>query len=160
MAATRDVNSLDELSIVMGSFFNNLGFDKYAYVLVNNPTDKKNNNSYVSNYPWQWEERYTAQNYFKVDPLYKLFETTKRAFSWSWDKQKNDLSPLQKKFFWEASDFKVERGVGIPIFFPNKGFSIVSLCSDNIDEAEMDRYLAEKQKDLLIASLIHNQATL
>ena len=160
MAATRDVNSLEELNILMGKFFADLGFDKYAYVLVNNPSDQKTNNSYVSNFPAKWEERYTEKNYFRIDPLYKLFEKKRTAFSWGWEKQKNDLDSDQKKFFWEASDFKVERGVGIPIFFPNNGFSIVSLCSDYFDEDNLDRYLAEKEKDLMIASLIHNQATL
>lgn len=160
MAATRDIDSLEELNEVMSSFFDHLGFDKYAFVMVNNPTDAKANNSYVSNFPDQWEKRYTSQNYFLVDPLYKQFETRKTAFSWGWEKQKEELNLSQKKFFWEASDFKVERGLGIPIFFPNNGFSVVSLCSDHFNDNELDRYLVEKEKDLLIASLIHNQAAL
>jgi DNA-binding CsgD family transcriptional regulator len=160
MLATHKINSLDELNTLMASYFDNLGFDKYAYVLVNNPNDIKMNNSYVSNYPTQWEERYTAQNYFTVDPLYELFKKSNKLFSWSWDQQKENLSPIQKKFFWEANDFGVDAGVGIPILSPNGGFSIVSLCSKYIDEKEIEKYSKEKEKDLIIASLIHHQATL
>jgi DNA-binding CsgD family transcriptional regulator len=160
MISTRDVSTIDELNSVMAKYFDNLGFDKYAYVLVNNPHDPRMNNSYVSNYPVEWENQYTSKDYFIVDPLYELFKAKSDAFDWSWTKQKDVLNPLQKKFFMEASDFNVDRGVGVPIFTPKGGFSIVSLCSNYIEESEMADYLVEKRKDLIIASLIHHQATL
>ncbi len=160
MIATRDVSTLEDLNILMAKYFDNMGFDKYAYVLVNNPHDPRMNNSYVSNYPIEWENKYTASDYFTVDPLYDLFKTKNDAFHWSWNQQKEILNPLQKKFFMEASDFNVDRGVGVPIFSPYGGFSIVSLCSNYIEEKDMSLYLQDKRKDLIIASLIHHQATL
>lgn len=160
MNAARDVESIDSLNEVMARYFDNIGFDKYAYVLVNNPNDTAMNNAYVSNFPLEWEQRYTACNYFKIDPLYELFKEKKKAFSWGWTKNKEILNYQQKRFFWEANDFGTDKGVGVPIFSPHGGFSIMSLCSSYIPEDELHIYLKEKEKDLVIASLIHHQATL
>lgn len=160
MSSMQQISSIDDLNTLMSGFFDNIGFDKYAYVLVNHPTDSKLNNSYVSNFPLQWEARYTEKDYFKVDPLYQLFQEQKKSFAWGFELQRDNLSTTQKKFFLEANDFGVDKGIGVPIFSPNGGFSIVSLCSKYLHGKEMEKYLQEKQKDLMIASLLHHQATL
>lgn len=160
LTSTRDADSLEDLNTLMSRFFDNHGFNKYAYVCVNHPADTKLNNSYVSNYPGQWEARYTERDYFTVDPLYELFQTRDSAFAWSFSLQKDSLNIQQKKFFLEANDFGCDKGVGIPIFSPNGGFSIVSLCSEYFHESELEGYLREVKKDLYLASMIHHQATM
>ncbi len=69
----------------------------------------------ITNYPWEWRERYLAQRYDRIDPV--LHTTFEKIIPFYWDGlgASAPLSKKQRKLFDEASDFGIRSGFTIPV---------------------------------------------
>lgn len=101
-----------------------LGFDCYAYVNLQAVRTYA-----VSNYPSEWQARYLAQNYAKVDPVVSMAQARMRAFAWVAESPRHSTDKLVRRFYREAGDFGIRSGISIPIRTAFGHMSMLTLAS-------------------------------
>ena len=80
-----------------------------------------------STYPPQWVDHYTKQDYGKYD--YPIIESRQSLIPVYWNsKKKRKLSPIQKKIYTEACDFRIHSGVSLKL---PQSSSIVTVSSND-----------------------------
>ena len=101
-----------------------LGFDCYAYVNLQSFRTYA-----VSNCPPEWQARYLAQNYIKVDPIVSMAQARMQAFAWAAERPRQSTDKLVRRFYREAGDFGIRSGVTIPIRTAFGHMSMLTLAS-------------------------------
>ena len=101
-----------------------LGFDCYAFVNLQPVRTYA-----VSNYPPEWQARYLAQNYIKVDPVVSMAQARMQAFTWAAERPHQSADKLVRRFYREAGDFDIRSGVTIPIRTAFGHMSMLTLAS-------------------------------
>lgn len=133
-----------------------LGFDCYAY------GDLQPFRTYaVSNYPPEWQARYLAQNYIKVDPLVSMAQARMQAFTWAAESPHQSTDKLVRRFYREAGDFGIRSGVTIPIRTAFGHISMLTLASHKPSlslEKEIDQIAAVTAVSQLHAKLEQQDA--
>lgn len=87
-----------------------LGFDWYAYLNVQPVRTYA-----VSNYPAEWQQRYVARDYRRVDPVVKTARARMEAFTWATKSPTKASSARVRTLYSEAGDFGIRSGISIPI---------------------------------------------
>ena len=100
------------------------GFDCYEYVNLHPVRTHA-----VSNYPPEWQARYLAQNYIKVDPIVSMAQARMQAFAWAAERPRQSTDKLVRRFYREAGDFGIRSGVTIPIRTAFGHMSMLTLAS-------------------------------
>lgn len=100
-----------------------LGFDCYAYLHMQ-PTRI----FAVSNYASEWQARYLAQNYARIDPVVRMAKERMKAFTWAAGTPRS-LSKSLRRFYAEASDFGIRSGISIPVRTAFGHMSMLTLAS-------------------------------
>lgn len=100
-----------------------LGVDHEYFSFVNSKRDEV---SILSTYPPEWTERYVANKYYESD--YGLIKNLFLPYAWGRNISK-DTTPLQKKIFEEAEDFRIFKGITIPLS-SKESHSVISLALD------------------------------
>lgn len=139
--------SLEELS-------QELGFDCYAYLNVQPVRTYA-----VSNYAPEWQSRYLALDYTKVDPVVSMARTTMKAFTWAAADSKRNSTKAIRTFYSEAGDFGVKSGISIPIRTAFGHMSMLTLASSKASlslKTDIDQVAAVTAVALLHAALEHH----
>jgi LuxR family transcriptional activator of conjugal transfer of Ti plasmids len=100
------------------------GFDCYEYVNL-----QPIRTHAVSNYPPEWQARYLAQNYIKVDPIVSMAQAQMQAFAWAAERPRQSTDKLVRRFYREAGDFGIRSGLTIPIRTAFGHMSMLTLAS-------------------------------
>ena len=88
----------------------------------------------ISNYPQDWRSRYREKAYHQVDPVVCHMRNAHEPFLWpSGSVRAADLSHASK-FFREASEFGIGRGMTIPIHDRYGRFAAVTFAAAHDDE--------------------------
>ncbi|AMS45407.1 autoinducer-binding transcriptional regulator TraR [Aminobacter aminovorans] len=101
-----------------------LGFDCYAFMNL-----QPFRTYTVSNSPPEWQARYLAQNYIKVDPIVSMAQARMQAFTWAAESPRQSTDKLVRRFYREAGDFGIRSGVTIPIRTAFGHMSMLTLAS-------------------------------
>lgn len=69
----------------------------------------------ISSYPAQWRERYTQQDYMKIDPAVRYCEQHCLPYNWQQIQVQADADTKVRNFMQEARDFGLHSGVSFPL---------------------------------------------
>lgn len=152
-------NSVEDLRTRFHAVVSAFGLDKYTYQIVQHNYLHNLKNYFVTTYPREWEQHYIKKNYFETDPLVHQYQTNATPFLWGQDSF-SESTHEAKKMFMEASDFNLQHGIGVPIPGPNNSFSILTLCSSDLNASEMKEVFSAFYKDLMICSLMFHSSFL
>ena len=133
-----------------------LGFDCYAYLNV-----QPVRTFAVSNYPAEWQSRYFARDYTRVDPVVAMARAKMQAFTWSAGSLRQVRSKAVRAFYTEAGDFGIRSGISVPIRTAFGHMSMLTLASNRPSlslETDIDQIAAVTSVALLHASLDHHEA--
>ena len=155
--------SLDEARKTLSQISQQLGFDQFSYVggrtfnakfgtqqmWVKTPT-------VINTFAPEWINLYHANDYARVDPA--ISETLRRRLPYVWDAEAPHfhLDAEQRRFFSVAHDFKVMRGLTIPVYGPMGDFAMFSYVSFG-PQQEFERLLREFSGQLHLASIYFHQ---
>jgi DNA-binding CsgD family transcriptional regulator len=155
--------SLDEARRTLSQISQQLGFDQFSYVggrtfnakfgtqqmWVKPPT-------IINTFSPEWINLYHANDYARVDPA--ISETLRRRLPYVWDAESPylHLDKEQRRFFSVAHDFKVVRGLTIPVYGPVGDFAMFSYISFGAQH-EFERLLREFSGQLHLASIYFHQ---
>lgn len=89
--------------------------------------------------PEEWKERYFTQRYVERDPVITEVMTNVEPFLWSEALEKARADKSQKRIFNEASEFRLNEGMCIPIYGPHRYMAWVTLAGAQLDLAPGSR---------------------
>ncbi len=105
------------------------GFSSFAYHDLR-PWDGQGPPFFLSTYPISWTSHYTAQTYRDVDPVVLTARRASQPFEWSPEHFPWPLTGDQQRLFNEAREWKIRRGVTIPIHGPGTTLTLFSVVAD------------------------------
>ena len=114
----------------------------------------------IIDYPAEWVQVYHDENFSKVDPA--LSAMFKRRLPFVWDAgvlAKDVKAPTQKKFLDSARDFRMSRGLTVPVYGPSGEFAMFSFVSSG-NLREFSKTVDTYGHDLHLLSLYFHQAML
>jgi LuxR family transcriptional activator of conjugal transfer of Ti plasmids len=102
----------DETSLkaALSNLAKELGFERYAYFNL-----QAAESFAVSDYPREWQERYFARSYSRIDPVVTTAKRCKVTFSWDSSAAGRRPSKELRRFYSEAAEFGIRSGISIPI---------------------------------------------
>lgn len=139
------------LKQALSGLVRDLGFDCYAYLNV-----QPIGTYAVSNYPAEWQARYLAHNYTKIDPVVATARSGMKAFTWAAGNPRQVTSKALRAFYSEAADFNIRSGISIPIRTAFGHMSMLTLASHRPVlslEKDIDQMAAVTSVALLHAAL-------
>lgn len=155
--------SLDEARGTLTQISNHLGFDQFSYVggrtfnakfgtqqmWVKTPT-------IINTFAPEWISLYHTNDYARVDPA--ISETLRRRLPYVWDAESPHLhlDDEQRRFFSVAHDFKIMRGLTIPVYGPMGDFAMFSYVSFGAQN-KFERLVQQFSGQLHLASIYFHQ---
>lgn len=133
-----------------------LDFDCYAYLNV-----QPIRTYAVSNYPEEWQTRYLARDYTRIDPVVAMARNRMKAFTWAASSPATHSAKAVKAFYSEAGEFGIRSGISIPIRTAFGHMSMLTLASAKSSlslESDIDQVAAVTSVALLHASLERHNA--
>jgi len=93
------------------------GYDRIIYSMLTNHSslNKIATHGIVHNYPNDWMEHYSQNNYFDIDPIIKHAFRTSSVYTWDCLSEHYCLNKRQKKVVSESKEAKLLDGIAIPI---------------------------------------------
>ncbi|WP_267213549.1 autoinducer binding domain-containing protein [Chelatococcus asaccharovorans] len=123
-----DVSSLarteNSLKLALADLVQDLGFDSYAYLNVQPVRIFA-----ISNYAADWQARYLAQGYAKIDPVVSMAREQMKAFTWAAGSPRS-LPRQVRRFYLEAGDFGIRSGISIPVRAAFGHMSMLTIASN------------------------------
>lgn len=114
------VESLAELEAALADVTRTLGFEHYALMHHVPARAARKPILRLTNYPLEWQERFTARAYVTDDPIFVACQTRVLSFLWSDVPRLIALSPRQAAIFEEATRYGLRNGVSVPIHVPGE----------------------------------------
>ena len=112
------------LKLALSDLAEELGFDCYAYLNV-----QPKRTFAVSNYPLEWQTRYLARDYTRIDPVVSQARARMQGFVWSTRNPRQAGSKDVRRFYDEAGDFGIRSGISIPVRTAFGHMSMLTLAS-------------------------------
>lgn len=85
----------------------------FAYLAL--PDRQGKNPLIISTYPGNWVAHYTRNHYERLDPVITHALENPEPFRWGSDVSSGTISPAQREFLDEASEFGIRLGFTVPI---------------------------------------------
>lgn len=143
--ALQAAGDLDDVYNAIQIQVRELGFEKFTYHVVR-PPEGPRKRFYLSNYPGIWVEHYIEQEYVNIDPIAPLASSTILPFAWPELRQGRRKNAKWEKFFSEASEFGLDKGVTVPAHGPGHCLATFNFV------AEMN----SREFGLLVDAQLHN----
>lgn len=125
-----------------------LGFQSWAYFSLGKPLIQ-------TTYPDEWVQRYADENYRDIDPVIPASMASITPFHWSSADGKH--KGKRRRFFAEARDFGIERGVSLPVHAPNGCSAVITVASPEKDQA-FKRHIDSILADLHFAAVAYHES--
>ena len=115
-----------ELDNVLTEIFEHYDIERYAFVDILNVGQEKNIKGFLTTYPQAWLEHYVENKYHNHDPVFLSCGKMRLPFNWD-RKTLQNLTPIQKQIFKDATDFNIKCGTTIPLFPRADGQSFLTI---------------------------------
>jgi len=102
-----------------------LGFRSFAYLGL-----AEHGHTLISTYPKEWTTRYLNRRYDLIDPIIIQARRDRDLFRWNGARASKGRGNDVKRFFGEASEFEIDRGVTIPIRAGFDRFALFTFAAD------------------------------
>jgi len=154
-----DVETPDELQGVFEKTVNSLGFSSFTYHMVKVVGIGTRLPLVTTTYPKQWENRYFEKNYMAIDPV--LEACFHRSLPYAWDEivAPMELTREQRDFFMEASDFKLNDGISVPINGYKGEFALMTMVADGTQKETQETIQQHRHTVHLLTMYYHNHAS-
>lgn len=139
MAFTQCVELIDKLSnaetieslhSICSDVCSEYGFDLFIYG-ARFPTSFVNPHFvFISGYPKEWRDRYTANSYMVIDPTVQYCAQNIIPLQWDQVSLSHNQTTEIKRFMSEAGDFGVRSGVSFPVHSVKGDFAMFTLASE------------------------------
>ncbi|PVE20310.1 LuxR family transcriptional regulator [Microvirga sp. KLBC 81] len=78
------------------------------------------------NYPDEWQKRYFAMGYDRIDPIIKIGRKRTGALRWSDVYNDASTTEIERRVFDEAAEFGLRSGICVPLHGPDGSLAIMS----------------------------------
>lgn len=158
-AFVADLQELDDtasLEQTMARQVADLGFERFAYVALRVP-DSNNIPFTLTNYPYEWAQRYEENDYVNDDPVFHRATGSIEPFNWPSLRERKRLTAKQRQIFDEAGSFGLYHGAAIPVHGPRGAFALLSLNTDQ-REPEFQKVWRVNKLQLHMMALYYHSA--
>lgn len=133
----REIHSPRQLSDGLDKLVRSSGFHTFTHVGLRGLSYQEETAPYVTSVRADWETHYRNRQLEQRDPAIHrcLTGTTPVNFS---DFHFSNLPSEQQQMMGEARDFRMEKGVCIPVHGPNNSLSILAVFHDGSDQTFAD----------------------
>jgi LuxR family transcriptional regulator, activator of conjugal transfer of Ti plasmids len=123
------------------------GYGLTGFTYVGSLTPRPRLPPYITTYPEPWVLHYLSQRYHEIDPV--LIQAQRESAPFLWDCQKTSAvaSAEQQRFFDEAAEFGIDRGLTFPLHTGDGDVAVLSFFSDQNRNAL--RSVFEKHRHVL-----------
>jgi len=121
----QNINSPDDAYDLLDKIANHYNFDYFTYARIFPRAMTRLDIVTLGNYPTEWMDRYSRNNYVLVDPAAK--HCIASTLPYDWNDMVNDQDSGTRLFVDECFQFGLKKGVSIGIRGHSGHFSILSL---------------------------------
>lgn len=89
--------------------------DLYCFAYLAMPRRAGKKPLVISTYPENWVAHYVSSHYERLDPIITLSLENTEPFQWDLDVASRSISPAQRRFLDEATEFGIRLGFTVPI---------------------------------------------
>ncbi|MGV7217809.1 LuxR family transcriptional regulator [Bradyrhizobium sp. UFLA05-112] len=105
-----------------------LDLSSFAYLAMPQLAGKKP--LIISTYPHNWVAHYVRSHYERLDPIISRSLQNTDPFQWGLDVPSRPISPTQRRFLEEASEFGIRLGFTIPIHDEDGSVAALTFAAD------------------------------
>ncbi|UVO33108.1 LuxR family transcriptional regulator [Bradyrhizobium arachidis] len=84
----------------------------------------------ISTYPYKWVAHYVGSHYERLDPIITRALENTEPFRWGLDLSATSISPEQRQFLAEASEFGIRLGFTLPIHDEDGSVAALTFATD------------------------------
>lgn len=130
--AVSSTETVEGLHAVCVDACHQAGFERFIYGARVPTSFVKPYFIFISGYPSEWREHYTANNYMVVDPTVQYCSQHVTPLAWDCDRNNGgqDYSPEVRRFMSEARDFGLRGGVSFPLHTAQGDFAMLSFAGE------------------------------
>ncbi len=128
--ALSNAETVESIHSICGKLVEQNGFDRFIYGARIPTSFVKPYFIFISGYPKEWRDHYTANNYMVVDPTVQYCSQNITPMSWDGVSKLEKTHPEIKRFMSEARDFGIISGVSFPVHTAQGDFAMLSLSSE------------------------------
>ena len=142
---TNACKTTDEAFLLYREAIGQYGFDSAVYTFVTDhiAANQKAGHGVKCNFPDDWMDHYSSNNYQEIDPVIEQVHRTPKAFSWTNLVKLEHLTDAQINILRQAEDAGLSNGVGIPLYGPRAELAGVGLAAKDGAE-KIDNNLLSK----------------
>ena len=155
--------TINEAKDILSNFADRVGFDQFSYVgghafrpTAGGSTIWHRPPQIIITFPEEWVGLYHEKDFSTIDPIIQSTLDLKLPYTWDTENWKHDITLEQGSFIRTAHDFKICRGISIPIYGPLGDFSLFSFIS-HAQPSEFKKLVAAKRHDLHLLALYYHQ---
>lgn len=130
--AVSEAESVDRLHSICAGVCTGHGFDRFIYGARIPTSFVKPYFIFISGYPREWREHYTANNYMVIDPTVQYCAQNITPMAWDDSLLRSDSGEI-RRFMSEARDFGLNSGVSFPVHTAQGDFAMLSFASERLD---------------------------
>lgn len=153
LSAAHDIDGIYD---VLGAALKNLGFDRFAYLIVHSLVGPQEH-LYLGTYPHEWIMHYFENDYVHVDPVIAAASSGVIPFSWHGLRRGQPPSARPMRMLDEACDFGLRNGITVPIHGPGKALATLNVAA-NMKKREFDELWAQHRHTLHLMALYSHEA--
>jgi len=128
--AVSRADTVDCLHAICAKVCQEHGFDRFIYGARIPTSFVKPYFIFISGYPREWRDHYTANNYMVIDPTVQYCAQNITPMSWERGALMQSESTEIRRFMSEASDFGINSGVSFPVHTAQGDFAMLSFASE------------------------------
>jgi len=125
-------DSVDRLHAICAHICKDHGFDRFIYGARIPTSFVKPYFIFISGYPREWREHYTARNYMVVDPTVQYCSQNITPMIWDDGLLQSESTEI-RRFMSEARDFGINCGVSFPVHTAQGDFAMLSFASEKLE---------------------------
>jgi DNA-binding CsgD family transcriptional regulator len=132
--AVSKAESVDSLHAICAGVCQDHGFDRFIYGARIPTSFVKPYFIFISGYPREWRDHYTANNYMVIDPTVQYCAQNITPMSWDGRTVMKSESGELRRFMSEASDFGINNGVSFPVHTAQGDFAMLSFARESLSQ--------------------------
>ncbi|MGY8665339.1 LuxR family transcriptional regulator [Bradyrhizobium sp. UFLA05-109] len=118
----------DAFAEAMAITVSELDLSCFAYLAMPRRSDKRP--LVISTYPNKWVAHYVRSRYERVDPIITRSLENTEPFQWGLDVPSRPISPTQRRFLEEASEFGIRLGFTVPVHDEDGSVAALTFAAD------------------------------
>ncbi len=128
---SNEAKSQEEVFTLFCEVLGQLGYDSVVYSLLTDHVElnRKAGHGVMCNYPTDWMDYYTKQNYLSIDPVIDNAFKTSSPYTWQQLIDQKACSDKQQRILEESREAKLLDGAAVAIYGPKFEIAGVGLAS-------------------------------